>query len=129
MSGCSVVHPLSNHHCHLLQAFNFHRRARVILSVPAWDLRDFVNDNILDRDDQFFVGSCRTTESVVEHAFKHQPLDCEGFCLVPDFAESVFKLVYVDDERPQDVVKVFHVFRSVSITDVADERCVRRVLV
>ena len=91
--------------------------------------RDLVQDDVLQRDEQFFVWLCGATESIVQQTLGHQPFHCQSLLVVSDFPKPSFVLVRLVDEVPEDVIELLHVFCTMTFADVADQRCIRRASV
>ena len=91
--------------------------------------RDLVCDDVLQRDEQFFVWQCGATESTVQQTLGRQPLDLHSLLFVSDFPEPSFVLVRLVDDVPQDVIGLLHVFCKIAFADVPSQRCIRRASV
>ena len=57
------------------------------------------------------------TESIVQQTLRHQLFHCWSLFFVSDFP---FVLVSLVDEVPEDVIKLLHVFCTITFADVAD---------
>ena len=79
--------------------------------------------------EQFFVWQCGATESIVLRTLGHQLFHCLSLFFVSDFPEPSFVLVRLVNEVPEDVIKLLHVFCTITFADVADQRCTRRASV
>ena len=50
---------------------------------------------------------------------------CQNLLFISSFPKPSFVLVRLVDEVPEDVIKLLHVFCTVTFADVADQRCIR----
>ena len=106
---------------------DLHWCARVnFLHLGCWMCRDLVYDDVLQRDEQFFVWQCGATESIVQLTLKHQLFHSKSLFFVSDFPKPWFVLVRLVDEVLEDVIKLLHVFYTITFADVTDQRCIRR---
>ena len=109
----SDVHdPLVSFSARILSIFlrchsNLHWGTRVMFLVSGCRNCHYLVDNdVLQRNNEFTVRHRRPSEPVVQQASWHQFLDCKHRFLVSDLAKSVLTLVHLVCERPQDVVKL-----------------------
>ena len=72
--------------------------------------RDLVYDDVLQRDEPFFVWQCGATELVVQQTLGHQPLNCQNLLFVSNFPKPSFVLVRLAGEVPEDAIELLHVF-------------------
>ena len=91
--------------------------------------RDLVYDDVLQRDEQFFVWQRGATESIVQQTLGHQRCHCQNILVFFDVPKLSFILVRLVDEVPEDVIELLHVFCTITFADVPDRRCIRRASV
>ena len=83
---------------------------------------DLVFDDVLQRDEQFFVWQFAATESIVQQTLGHQPFHYQSLLFISNLPKPSFVLVRLVDEVPEDVIEVFHVLCTIAFADVADQR-------
>ena len=91
--------------------------------------RDLVYDNVLQRDESFFMWHCGAKESIVQQTLKHQSFYCQDLLVVSNIPKPSFALDCLVDDVPEDVIELLHTFCTSTVADVADQCCTRRASV
>ena len=85
--------------------------------------RDLVYDDVLQRDESFFIWHCGAKESTVQQTPRHQFFYCQGPLVVWNIPKPSFVLVRLVDDAPEDVIELPHTFCTSTFADVADQCC------
>ena len=91
--------------------------------------RDLVYDDVLQRDESFFIWHYGAKESIVQQTLTHQSLYCQVLLVVSKIPKAAFVFVRLVDDVPEDVIELLHAFCTSTFADVGDQCCTRRASV